>query len=245
MPDVWHPLDPGDVVKRYTDGESVNALSKSCGVGRAAVATFLRRAAVTMRTASEQERIKWAGMTAERRRGQVASAHDAARGSVRTMDSKRRHALGVQRLQSNVSEDERALAVALHVRGIETVPQQAIGIYNCDLGASPVAVEVFGGNWHIYGAKRATNERRIGNLLDAGWHVLAIIFARRPVDYDKIAAALNEFGREPSLRREYRVIWSNGEAFASGSADDDQVTLVNPLRNPRNVTTGRYESVPR
>jgi hypothetical protein len=136
----------------------------------------------------------------------------------------------------------------LQDRGIPTIAQQAIGPYNCDLGAYPVAVEVFGGGWHWYGDHVAIVPKRFRYILDAGWHILAVkidaAFPLTSVTADYIAAYIQQARSDPSSRREYRVIRGAGETLASGSADDDQISIVPTFTAGRNVL-GQYTRVPR
>jgi hypothetical protein len=129
----------------------------------------------------------------------------------------------------------------LEERGVSCIQQQAIGPYNCDLGAFPVAVEIFGGNWHFSGAHLARSEERTRYLLNAGWHVLMVqATANHPIDAataDYIAVYVKEARRDLSVLREYRVIRGAGETIAGGSANDEHISIVPTLKNGKYVVS--------
>lgn len=252
--DMAHKLadtDTKDLIGRYLAGESENALAKSFGFSRQVVRRILRQGGIERRGRSEAEALKWARMSPDQRASQVAAAHEATRGSTKSFDSLCRAALSRQRLQSHATDAEWEFARLLANRGLATIPQQAIGAYNCDLGAFPVAVEIFGGNWHWHGRHLARTPERIRYMLDSGWHVL-MVHAWPDAGYplgdevaDHVVAYVEAARRDPAARREYRVIRGAGEILASGSADDDEVSIEWAFTNRRNPVTGRYESVPR
>jgi len=158
-------------------------------------------------------------------------------------------AKGRQAKATHVSEIELELAGMLSERGIETTPQLAIGPYNCDLAARPVAVEVFGGHWHWHGHHLARVEERFRHLMDAGWNILVI-----PVNFSSpLTAAVADYAasyikatrRDPPAICEYRVVWRAGEFATSGCADDDEISIEPPFRSARDPATGRYKTVAR
>lgn len=224
------PAEIDDLISRYRSGESQNELATAFGISQPSVSRWvIKRGANISR--SEAEARKWAAMTADQRAAQVASAHTAVRGMTRTADDLERRALGKQRTGAHATEEELALARHLNDLGVETISQQAIGKYNLDVGAHPVAVELFGGGWHADGRHRARLPERIEYLADAGWNLL-IVWTHRVHRFDMSVVAqdaltyLERSRRDPTLRRQYRVIWSDGQLIAAGSVDDDEVTLV-------------------
>lgn len=240
-------LDTNDLVERYNGGESENALSKRYEVSRTVVRRNLVIAGAHIRNQSESESVKWARMTAKQRAVQVSAAHDAARGRIHTEAEKVKRAKRVEELRLHVSESERTLAAMLNERGIDTRPQQAIGIYNCDLGAFPVDIEIWGGNWHWSGEHMERTPRRIHHILNTGWHVLIVNVTKRfPLTdetADYIAAYVKRARRNPSAPREYRVIRSSGQVLASGGAESDHFTIVFPFHSCRNSSNGQYNSI--
>jgi len=238
-----------EIVALYRTGLSENALAKCFGVSRRAIAARLTAAGVVRRTQSEAERIKWSQMTPTQRRRQIRAAHAAKRGRAVSLETKCKHAITVEKRLLNISPKEIELRHMLLRRGIEVVPQKAIGPYNCDLAAAPVAVEVYGGNWHWYGRHLARTEQRFRYLLDAGWFVYVMVvnqsFPLTGAGADHLVAYIQQVRRNKAARTEYRVVWGAGEFVVSGSADDEHITIIPPFACARDPATGRYRRVPR
>jgi hypothetical protein len=226
----WVP----EAIRLHLEGVPQTEIARRLGRQQAGVSAALTsRGYRTDR--GEAERRKWAGMTAEQRAAQVTAAHDAVRGSTKEYADLCARALTKQERLIGATEEEGMLAAALGARGIATVQQQAVGKYNLDVGAAPVAVELFGGGWHAYGTHAARLPQRVKDIADAGWNMLIIwthtgargVF---PLHLDAAAqdaaAYYERSSRDPSFRRQYRVIWGTGQLLAAGSVDDDQVTLV-------------------
>jgi hypothetical protein len=136
----------------------------------------------------------------------------------------------------------------LRQRGIFPIPQQAIGIYNCDLGCFPVAVEILGGDWMSAGTKRYANYvRRTSYLLNADWHVLMVkTSARYPITPDQadyLVTYIEAARSNPSSTREYRVIRGAGQLVAAGCANDNEVSFVPTFTCTRDLITGRYKTI--
>lgn len=244
-------IDTDDLVRLYASGESVNALAEKFGFSRPTITRYLKGAGVTLRSASEQERIKWERMTPDARKRQVEAAHAASRGVPKTIESLEKSARTRQERVLHSSPGEVELQAMLAARGVETIRQQAIGPYNCDLGAEPVAVEIFGGNWHWHGKHLRRTPERLRYLLDRGWHVLMVLNApgigwgltEKMGDY--VAAYIEGARRNPTALREYRVVRGAGETLASGGADDYELSIEWAFTSRRDPVTGRYESAPR
>lgn len=231
-----------ELLSRYRAGESENALATAFGVSRPAIRKRLLEAGITPRDGSAAMLLRMAGTTAEQRASLSTAAHDAVRGKRQSDAHRCAIATTRQRLQSGTSPGEMALAEMLAARGISTVPQQAIGPYNCDLGAAPVAVEVFGGGWHWSGRHILRAPERFRYILNAGWNILAVKIdsKRSPLTdttADHITAYIETARRYPARYREYRVIGSAGELLAACTANDDDQTLIATLR--RRSNTGR------
>ena len=244
-------LPNAEIVARYRGGWSEKAIADFYGCARSAIRPRLVRAGVTIRSPSAAETLKWSKMTGATRKRQVAAAHAASRGRRKTFTEKARMARTIEKRGLHISESERTLAAMLRVRGIDgVIPQQAIGPYNCDLGAAPVAVEVFGGEWHWSGRHLLRTPRRFRYLMKKGWHILVVHVTPRRYPLtkraaDDVAAYIQRMRRHPTLRREYRVIRGTGEAVASGCVDDKKISIVWALTLGRDSVTGRYKGVPR
>lgn len=239
-----------EIAALYRSGESVNALAKKYGVSRRVIEKRLNEAGVARRGQSEAELLKWSRMSEAQRSRQVAKANEAARGSKHSLAHRCKVAATREVRRLGTSPNELKLARLLRRRGVSVTLQKAIGPYNCDLGIAPVAVEVFGGEWHFGGRHLARTPRRVRYLMEAGWHVLMIRTSPRrdPITSataDYVVAYLERARGNPAAGREYRVIRSNGELLAAGGEDDEQISVVPTLRLGSDPATGRNESVAR
>jgi very-short-patch-repair endonuclease len=241
-------LDIDDLIRRYEDGDSVLAMSRDLGVSRTVVVNNLHRIALAPRTSKQAGRLRAARLSPAQRKAQAEAAHIAKRGCPNTHEQLARMAATRQLRCLTVSPHENILRDLLSERGVETVQQQAIGSYNCDLAAFPVAVEVFGGNWHWYGNHLAAIAKRFNYILNAGWHILVVWtnneFCITSETADYVAAYIKTARSNPSARREYRVIRRAGQTIASGGADGDKISIISAFANARNAL-GQYVSVPR
>ena len=243
QPGRYRLLDDAAVVAAYLSGMSENAVAAKFGIGRNMVTRRLAQAGVHHRGRSEAEYLKWSQMTPEQKAAQVKAANDAARGRVKSLEEKCMAARTREVRPVNVSEYELALLNLLANRGLRCGTQTAVGPYNCDLTAPPVAVEVWGGNWHFGGDHAARTPERIRHLLDAGWHVLIVVVNRQfpitPAVADYVLAYVKQARRNPAAGREYRMVWGAGEFTSGGRADDDHVPDVMTLCRRRQPAAGQ------
>jgi very-short-patch-repair endonuclease len=239
-------VDTDNLVQSYVSGESELSIANRFGISRSVVRRLLLKSGVQPRGQSEANIVSMSRMTPEQREARCASAHASARGRKQKLVEKVRRAQTRQNRLRGVSQIESALCTKLTDRGLQVVQQQAIGPYNCDIGAAPVAVEVFGGGWHWHGRHLKRAPERIRYLLDAGWHVLMVsVTSRHPVSdalADYIASYVEAARSNPTAVREYRVVRGAGELMASGSANDDEISIVPALGYRRDATSGRYQS---
>lgn len=223
------PAQADHVVELYRSGQSQNQIAAAIGIHQTTVSNLLKRRGERI-SRSEAETRKWATMTDAQRAAQVAPAHRAVVGMKRTDADLSARAVGKQRTQAHATDDERLMAAWMAERSIDTVLQCAIGKYNVDVAAEPVAVELFGGGWHAHGAHRAGLPKRVAHIADAGWNQM-IVWTHRvhplgPEVADELVAYVQRSRSDPTFRRQYRVIWGDGKFIAAGGVDDDEVTLV-------------------
>lgn len=167
------PLPETTIVRLYQQGVSEQALALDYGVARSVIRRRLLAHGIAIRGRHEAELAKWAQMPEDWRAHQVAAAHEAATG--RTPSEAERHALALTRQQHGVmTADERRLHRWLCDDGLQPIPQQAVGPYNCDIGCWPVDIELHGGNWHATGAHARRAPNRAAFLLSQGWSVLIV-----------------------------------------------------------------------
>jgi len=230
-------MDAADIAA-YVAGESEKSISDRIGWSRRAIRRCLTEAGVAIRGQSEAEKIRWSRMTPEQRERQVVAAHDATRGIAQPFERQVKKAKTIQEKMGNVSPAERRLRSMLDERGMETIPQEAIGPYNCDLGAFPVAVEVWGGGWHWHGRHAARVDERFRYILRAGWHLLVLSIGRDDplsdelVDY--VVTYIDQVRDRPDAIREYHLVWNSGKITTSGRADDAEVSIAKPTWRANN-----------
>lgn len=234
------PID--DIVSSYLSGVSEKALANQYGVSRGAIAARLRAAGVRRRTLKEAEQLVHAERTPEQYRQYVQAAHAAVRGRTRSFEELCLAANTREKRRLHASPQELRLQSWLNERGIHMISQKALGPYNADLGAFPVAVEVFGGNWHAYGQHAARFAKRTRYILDQGWNLVIVWASNRkrrdeaiavtPTAADYIAAFFQESSSDPTIRSQYRVIWGDGQPVPTSGLDLDDIALV-PSRRRR------------
>ena len=211
-----------NLLNRYVAGESENKLAREAGVGRGVFRRRLLWAGIKPRGRSEAELMKWSRMSPERRAAQVATAHEAVRGSKQTWEHRCKGAITRERNISGATIVEDILDNSLRLRGLSVTQQKAVGIYNIDVAIHEprIAVEVYGGNWHSTGTHRRRHFKRCKYLLDCGWNVLVIrVDARNhPLGlgaYNYIIAFADELRSNPPVRCQYRVIFGDGSPVSS------------------------------
>jgi very-short-patch-repair endonuclease len=223
------PSDRDKSVDLYQSGMTQKEIGEHFGVRQATVSRWLlkRGAGITAREA----RLRYnARRTPEQRSAQSAAAHAAVRGMKRTVDDRTRRAAGVERV-GKMNRPERALFDWLLAAGLCPTPQKAVGVYNLDFAVESVAVELFGGGWHAYGQHVARLEERTRYLFDQGWH-LYIIWAHHaahvllPEVANDLVGFVEEMRGNPATRRQYRVVWGDGDRVSCGSSEDDHLALI-------------------
>jgi len=223
-----------EIVARYVAGESENVLACAFRVSRQVIRRRLIEAGVTIRDSTAANRLMMAKRSPEEHRRNTEAAHRVPK-KPRTFEQKCKYAVTRQERQTHVSPAELLLREWLRARGIESIPQQAIGPYNTDLGASPVAVEIQGGGWHAYGDHAAIAPKRTRYILDQGWLLIFVWVDRRkwaltPACADYLVALIEQARRDPSMRGEYRVVRGDGKEFARDRDNLDNITLVPSYR---------------
>lgn len=227
-------IDVDDLVRRYLSGESEKALAEAFGVSRGPIRDRLQKAGVEMRGRSEAMFTRMSRTEPEERSRLASAAHAARRGQKDDPESlSRRAAAREGKIDGNVSPAEVLLLRDMRSRGLDVIPQKAIGPYNVDVATGTVAVEILGGTWHR--AKR--HGERLRHILDSGWDVIyvwvdGIKFPLGPGATDYVITHLEFRQGAPAEPRCYRVIRGTGEFLAGGGADSENIPDVIP-RNGR------------
>ena len=232
--DGGYPV-PSHLKSMYDGGKSILAISEQFGVSRRVVDRWLKNEGIQARTSGEAEALKWSRMGEQERAHQVKAAHDAVRGVKRSFDEL---CLRAQYKANNIKPTyyERLMGNLISERiAIDPIFQAAIGPYNCDIAFGSVAVEIFGGYWHWYGKHFAGSGERLRYLLDRGWHVIMIRVLKGHDEItsrtaDHTVSLMKMMDADKSSVRQYRVISCRCETLASGSSNDDEVSIVPTAR---------------
>lgn len=233
IPPRGHRVLPDDqIAAAYLNGASEFALAKQFNVSRGTIAKRLIATGVERRGSSQAGIVRAGKQDVTERRGQAAAAHAASRKRRVSMLSKQRRALNVEFRAQPASASEARLAGMLRARGVETTTQRAIGPYNVDIAALPVAVEVLGGGWHAY---KASHRERTPHILDEGWHLVMVwdfegrsALGEGAAEY--LVTFIEKMRRQPAATCQYRVISGQGEVLTARGREDDEFPLVPPPR---------------
>lgn len=225
-------LPAEEIVSAYLAGASEYGLSQQYGVSRGPISRILTQAGVERRGMSKAGVVRNQRMTVRERRRQSAAANRAARSHEMPDVMKRRAALTREASGRFESSGEETLSQMLLERGLETIPQRAIGPYNVDLALAPIAVEVLGGGWH---SVKPVHAERTPYILDEGWHLVMVWdhegrSALGPSAADYLVSFAEEIRRNPPATCQYRVISGQGEVLAACGREDNEFSLVPPPR---------------
>jgi very-short-patch-repair endonuclease len=170
------PVAPPDELRRmhWDDNMTVAAMAKQLGTSRLSLVFAMDAYGIPMRSVSEDNKRRYAGMSGEQIRAQTRAANEAVLDSTRDLAYKRRRALGVQ-AKHKLSTAETIAAADLERAGVAGWgTQHAFDIYNLDIAFPDllVAIEVDGGNWHQSMPKAYKEVARERFLASHGWHVL-------------------------------------------------------------------------
>ena len=234
------PVPASEIVSAYHGGTSEKRLSEIHGVTRRAIRRVLIEHGANIRGQAEANRVMVSKRSVEENRQNTAAAHAAARGRVVPIEERSRVALTRQERQLGISAAELQLTEWLSDRGLQVIPQQAVGPYNVDLGTYPVAVEIFGGGWHATGRHKARSTKRYRYILDQGWTVVIVWVdqKRYPLSVDTadyLATFIQQTGCDESARGKYWVIWGDGKVATANGTDLDQIPFVSPRGRSENL----------
>ena len=225
-------LPDNEIISLYLSGTSQKQLSIRFNVSRSSILKRLIDAGIDIRGIKSANTLRSSQYTTQEKIKMTMAAHIAARGRKVSWQTKCLHANTIQNKPSNVSAEEIKLSKFLKQRNIDYIPQQAIGGYNCDIGAYPIAVEVFGGEWHFHGRHADRLRERIKYILNSGWSIYIIIGKITSIVANNCVSYIEHVRGQKSSVREYRVIRSTGKLLATGRLDGDHLSFVPSLRCP-------------
>ena len=208
-----------EIERRYSLGQSVLQMAQELCEPRTTINLCLDELRLPARSGSEANLIRMAAMSFEEKKRLAAAANRKARNSGRSRD---KMALAAKRRQNapkatHIGAFESEIGEELAARGIVTIPQFAIDIYNIDLfvPSRMVAVEVYTSSYRP--AQISHSAKKTMKLLCDGISVANIWINRQrnerptPAMYDQLVAFINEARRLPTGLGQYRVIRGRGD----------------------------------
>lgn len=234
----------------YNSGTGASGVAKALGCGRGYVNMMLDKHGIHKRNQSEQQFERMRKASPEERQALTKAAHDAVRGKERPEDEIiERAKLRYATKHVRISEHETRLAEILESRNISFDTQIQVGRYNCDFVINGIAVEIMGGQWHLFGPHAARFDKRTRCFFDSGYDILFVFlrsgYAVDSTMTDHIMSSVDILGKDKTGVCKYRVIWSGLDCFTGQSSDSDHLAIVVPFTNRKNSANGRYERIPR
>ena len=173
--------------------------SKSIGLTRGALQWRFRRAGLPLKTCKQSICDFNKNASKEFQLARSIAAHNAIRGSKRTVADRKRRAVGIQKKQ-RLSIDEIILDQLLRYYGIKTAPLFAIGIYNIDIAIPDkmIAIEINGGGWHGTPKKIAQDTKKRKFLELNGWQVFTIWTQRHRFRRNQAVPIFEALGLDPT-----------------------------------------------
>lgn len=219
-----------NIVKLYESGIGYYEVAKITVETVRNVRATLVSAGIDIRSQGEQLRLTQQRRGIEWRTANTNAAHDAVRGMSRTEEDRCKGAVTREVKLLGASQDETSLADWLRSRlPVEIVQQKAVGRYNIDIAipAYSIAVEVFGGHWHLSGRHADRLPKRHKYIRDHGWLPVYIwATTAKPLSFacaDYLIALCERASRGESLIGEKHVIWGNGQRITGGQFNLDHL----------------------
>ena len=231
-PKVYNQIDlPKDeLLAKYKRGESINSIAKFFNVSRGVINRNLIEYGVTPRTQSESEKLKWSKMSEKARINQVAKAHIASKGRVRT-ESEMIASAKTREMSPNkihIGDGEIELFELLNNRGINAIHQKAVGRYNVDITIGNVAVELTICRSR-FTAHNSSFNKRVKYLLERGFKTICIVFDSVDTiirDADNIIGNLQILSEYPPSFSHYWVIRSRLNNTTVVHSDNGKFTAI-------------------
>ena len=213
-------IDIDDLMERYANGTSVNQLAEYYGVSRDAINRRLVKQGIQPRSQVAANRLLAASRTLEQRRAYSAAANAARRSRPASATELANKALS---RKQQVAPGETLIAGWLESKGLITDPQSPVGPYNIDIAVGAVAVEL-----HTTARNPSSDPvvlKRVDYLINAGWSPIYVWVSYSHIlteaCTDQIIAWLELTKRNPTMRRQYRVIRGTGEIVYTGRPQRD------------------------
>lgn len=213
-----------EVAKLYLSGAPLKEITRRLGIHRNSIYGILERAGIQRNRQDPH---------------MVAKRSEKLRGRKRSPEVAKYAASRRQACLTQQSPEERDLKQRLSVLGLETEPQRPIGTYNCDLAAPPVAVEVWGGNWHFAKGGAAHQANRLEYLFSEGWALVVVWLVQGFALSDRAAHAVLGFvegaRQHASPAGQYWMVRGDGEPLVSGKFQGSGLTVMDRLSRGRSL----------
>ena len=135
-----YSVDSSIIIKQFSNGKSVNEISKKFKIARNTINRILLRNNIRPRTQSEAETLKWSNMTEYQRKKQVQKAHEARRDQTDSIETKLKRSNTNYKKNNHVYPREVLFFNMLIERGFNPIcqfsingPWQSIGQFNAQL----------------------------------------------------------------------------------------------------------------
>lgn len=216
--------DISEAIRMYVSGSTLEDARKSIGVPRRFLEKAIVKAGHTLRTQAQQLGLRYTRMSVSERRSITAQANIALRGKKASPKRMERRARTNENTLQLASRADLILALWLVQRGVQIIPQKAVGPYNIDIAVEHlfVAIEV-NGHWrHFSSSNAAAIIQRKKYLRDRGWVLIEVRLTSthdrpwkylRPLCADKIITLLDRISRGETLTSEETVLGGDGELF--------------------------------
>lgn len=226
MGNISSRIPKDELVSLYLSGESERSLSKRYNCARLVIKAILKDIGITRRNNADANRLMMSRRTREENIKNAQAAHMAVKGKPQTEEHRRKIAASVERNGGNIGFGEKILSDIFIEKGLIITPQKAIGRYNVDIAIEEfsIAVEVFGGGWHIQGRHAFRFRKRMDTLIDSGW-IPVIIWGKKASKDTFVGAAeyvislVDRLRSGESVPRQEHVISGDGNPCACGKGN--------------------------
>ena len=232
---------PESIISDYTGGSSEKVIAAKYGVDRSVIRRRLVEAGISPRGRSAAMYVRMSQTSKAERERITAAAHKAATGRKRTFEERCFSALGYEREKRRLGKWEREFADMLKARGIDTVVQQAVGPYNCDLGAFPVAVEITRGGQYWHSCRSRHCAERLCYFASQGWSMVVVAIPAEGIPTercaDDVASYIKKARSDPTMRCQHWVVRGDVELPTWHRMEGNKFSAIATLQRAPN---GRY-----
>ena len=232
---------PTEILSRYQSGESEKSLAIKFGVDRDVIRRHLLEAGIKPRGRSSAMYVRMERTSKAERERITAAAHKANIGRKRTFRERLNGAIGNERRKARLGKWEQEFAAMLRARGINAVVQQAVGPYNCDLGAFPIAVEITRGGQYWHSCRSRHCAKRLRYFTDRGWSMVVVAIPAKGIPTercaDHVATYIKKARRNPTFRRKHWVVRGDIQSPTWHRIDGNKFSAIATLCRAPN---GRY-----